>query len=655
MHAFSCHPTFPLGHLKRLGARLALVVTTGLLLPSLLPAQETGLLGAAELKRLSVEELLKQEVVSVSRRPEALGRVAANVFYISGEGARHIGAISLPELLRLAPSLFVAQSSSSQWGVNARGFMRANAASNKLLVLIDGRTAYLPLYSNVFWDTTDAFLPDLDSVEVISGPAGSNWGSNAVNGVINIRSKSAHDTLGGLVRISGGTNGSQVALRHGFSLGKTGAMRIYAKHTEREPTYSPTGADDDHDNWRSKLAGFRADWTNGSYDEFTFQGEWMEGVFHANPRAPVLSDAGHVLLRWARELSPDSSVWVRGFYDYALRNTNNSLTEETRTTDIEFQHTLTIGDQQQFLWGLNYRRIYDGARDSVGLVILPRDIWLDLGAVFAQHDVAWHDDAFRLTTGLRFEHNDFTGWEYQPTVRLAWQGGKHTAWVAAARATRTPSRIEKGFFAPAEPPYFIGGGPNFVSEVIHSYELGWRGQIGPNASLTATAYHHQDDNLRSVEFGTPIVQANGVEGKSYGLEAFMDYDVTPAWRLRIGGFIMKQRTWLQPWSADLEGGMGEGSFPEHQVFLRNTFQLGSKVSLWLGLRHIAKVPAYEDGNGVVPAYTELDARLGWQVRPDLEFSIVGRNLLDRSHPEIGGANLRREIRRSVAASVRWEF
>lgn len=631
-----------------------LLLAAGLLLPSLLLAQ-AALLNTSELKRLSVEELLKQEVVSVSRRPEALGRVASNVFYISGDASRATGATSLPDVLRLAPSLFVAQASSSQWGVNARGFMRSNAASNKLLVLIDGRTAYLPLYSNVFWDTTDVFLPDLDSIEVISGPAGSNWGSNAVNGVINIRSKPAHDTIGGLLKMSGGTNGTQVALRQGFNLGSTGAMRVYAKHTERETTYSPTGVDDNHDTWRAKQAGFRADWSTGSDGELTVQGEWMEGVFNAHPRAPVRSDAGHLLVRWERDLSPDSSVWVRGFYDYALRNTNNSLTEETRTTDVEFQHTLTLGHRQQFLWGLNYRRIYDGAKDSVGLVILPRDIWLDLGAVFAQHHVTWHDDAIELTTGLRFEHNDFTGWEYQPTMRLAWQGGKHTAWVAASRATRTPSRIEKGFFAPAEPPYFIGGGPNFISEIIHSYELGWRGRMGTAASLTATAYHHQYDNLRSVEFGTPIVQANGVEGKSYGLEVFLDYDVTPTWRMRVGGFIMRQNTWLKSWSADLEGGMGEGSFPEHQVFLRNTFQLRPNLALWLGLRHIGEVPAYEDGNGVVPAYTELDARLGWRVRPDLELSLVGRNLLDGAHPEIGGADVRREIRRSIAAALRWEF
>lgn len=625
------------------------------LIAAALPAQQVAMLDARQLKRMSVEELLQQQVVSVSRRGEALGAAAGNVYYISARTVLSSGATSLPELLRLAPSLFVAQASSSDWGVNARGFMRTNAASNKLLVLIDGRTAYLPLYSNVFWDTTEVFLPDLDSIEVISGPSGSNWGANAVNGVINIRSRSAHETLGGLVNIQAGTNGSQAAVRQGFRVGETGAARVYVQHTEREATDSATGVDDDRDTWHSTQGGFRADWGNAQDGEWTMQGEWQTGVYNARPLAPVRNDAGHLLVRWSRDLSDRSSVWARAFYDYVLRDTNGSLTEETRTSDVEFQHTVAISPRQQFLWGLNYRRIYDGARDSVGLVILPKDIWLDLGAVFAQHDVTWRDGALRLTSGLRFEHNDFTGWEHQPTLRLAWLKEKHTAWVAASRAVRTPSRIEKGFFAPAEPPYFIGGGPNFISEIITSYELGWRGQLTSKASVTATAYHHQYDNLRSVEFGTPIVQANGVEGESYGLELFMDYDVTPAWRLRAGGFLMNQKTWLKSWSADLEGGMGEGSFPGHQVFLRNNFRLTPKVDLWLSLRHVGEVPAYENGNGIVPAYTELDARLGWQVRPGLNIGLVGRNLLDSSHPEIGGLNARREIRRSVAASLRWEF
>jgi iron complex outermembrane receptor protein len=657
MHTLLRHT--PAGNILRLlaGPPLGLLILVPALFAQSVPrgSRQVALLNATELKRMSVEELLQQEIVSVSRRPEALGKVAGNVFYIDSDASRGIGATSLPELLRMAPALFVAQSSASEWGINARGFMRENAASNKLLMLIDGRTAYSPLYSNVFWDSTEVFLPDLDSIEVIAGPAGSTWGSNAVNGVINIRSKSAHDTLGGLLRISGGTDGSQVAARQGFKVGATGAMRVYAKHTERESTFTSTGVDDHHDNWRSSQGGFRADWGHADAGEMMVQGEWTTGHFNGRPLPPVLSDAGHLMARWSRDISTESSVWVRAYYDYVLRNFNDNLTEETHTGDVEFQHTLSLGNGQQFLWGGNFRRIHDVARDSVGFVILPEDLWMNLGSVFAQHDVTWREGALRLTSGLRLEHNDFTGWEYQPTLRLAWTKAQQTAWVAASRATRTPSRIEKGFFAPEAPPFFIGGGPNFISEIIHSYELGWRGQVARGASLTATAYYHEYDNLRSVELTSPIVQANGVKGESYGLELFLDYDVNPAWRLRAGGFVMRQHTRVKPGSLDLEGGKGEGSFPENQLFLRNNFRLTPAVDLWLSLRRIAAVPAYESGNGIVPAYTELDAQLRWQVRPDVQLSLVGRSLLNPSHPEIGGEIGRREIRRSVSASLRWEF
>lgn len=617
------------------------------------PADPT-LLDPSDLKRMSVEQLLQQEIVSVSRHAEALGQTASNVFYISGDVARLTGAESLPEALRLAPTLFVAQSSSYHWGVNARGFMRTNAHSNKLLVLIDGRTAYLPLFSNVFWDSTDVFLPDLDSIEVISGPNGSSWGSNAVNGVINVRSKSARDTLGQSVKVAAGTGGLQVQARQGVRAGANGALRVYAQHTNRRATLGPGAAEDDRDAWHASQAGFRADWGGPEQGEFTLSGDWLSGRYDAGPQPDVRNDAGHVLLRWSRELSADSSLWWRAYYDYVKRDSSGLLTETTRTADLEFQHSLVVAPDRHVLWGANYRRICDEAEDTAGFILLPPRLWLSLAAVFAQHEASWSDERLRLTTGLRFEHNDFTGWETQPTVRLAWQERRFTAWLAAGRATRTPSRIEKGFFLPAAPPYVVAGGPDFVSEILHSYEVGWRGQVATGLALTATVYHHDYDNLRSVEPGPPIVQANGVGGRSHGLEWFVDYDVTSAWRLRAGGFVMQQETWIRPGGADTEGARGESSFPDYQLFLRSTFRLSDRADLWLSLRRIGAVPAAEGGGGAVPAYTELDAQLGWRLRPNVRMALFGRNLLDASHPEIGGRNLRREIKRVIGVSLTWE-
>lgn len=655
-------PLFPLSPSFRFSGRgsrrrFAIWITAGCAVATgVLRAQEQAVtLSATQLKRLSVEELLQQEVVSVSRKAERLGVVAGNVFYLAGDANRGMGATSLPELLRLAPSLFVAQGSSSHWGINARGFMRANGHSNKLLVLVDGRTAYSPLFSNVFWDSTDVFLPDLASIEVISGPGGSNWGSNAVNGVINVRSKSARDTVGGLLQVTAGTNGVQAAVRQGFALGGTGAARVYAKRTVRDSSRSAAGADDDRDGWHATQAGFRADWGTAAGGEFTVQGDWLAGTYDFRPSPAVRNENGHLIARWARELSADSRLWVRAYYDHVMRDNSGVLTETTRTADLEFQHAMNLPRGQHLLWGANYRHLSDRADDTVGFAILPAHLGMNLGAVFAQHDIAWADDSLRLTTGLRFERNDFTGWEHQPTVRLAWQRPAHTVWLGTARATRTPSRLDKGFFLPAAPPHLIAGGPDFVSEVLHSYEFGWRGRLARGAALTATVYYHDYDDLRTVEPTTPIVEANGARGKSYGLELFFDYDVTPVWRMRAGGFVMNQKTWLKPGSADLEGGLGEAGFPGHQVYFRNNFRLGAKADLWLSLRRIGEVPATAGGGGTVPAYTDLNARLGWRVRPQLEVALIGRNLLDRSHPEIGGAGTRREIPRSVAVSARWEY
>lgn len=643
---------------RRLAARLFLLGVLGLW-PGLLVAQlprPAALLSATELKRLSVEELLEQEVVSVSRRPEALGKAAGNVFYIAGDAARVTGATALPELLRLAPNLFVAQVSSYNWGINARGLMRSSGASNKMLVLVDGRTAYSPLFSNVFWDATDVFLPDLDNIEVISGPAGSTWGSNAVNGVISIRSKSARDTKGGLLQVSGGTRGTQVSARQGFSVGANGAMRIYARRTDREPTFSSTGSDDDYDQWHTTQTGLRADWGTSGSGEITVQGDWQAGRYDAGSGlAKIRNDNGNLLVRWARDLAPDSQLWVRAYYDYVLRDTRGQLRETTETADVEFQHAKQFAGGQEFLWGANYRRIYDRTENTPAFIILPSDKWLSLASVFAQHEIAWADESFRLTTGLRLEHNDYTGWESQPTLRLAWHPGKQTFWLSGARAVRTPSRLEKELFAPAVPPYFFAGGPDFRSETLISYEAGWRGQPAPGVSLTATAYFHDYDHLHTVEATTPIVEANGAEGRTYGLELFLDYEVTPAWRLRVGGFAMKQETWLKPGSLDTGGGVAEASFPRTQLFLRNGFRLSADADLWLSLRRIGEVPPNASPQGTVPAYTELNASFTWRMRPHLELGLIGRNLLDRSHPEIGPAATRREIPRSFSASLRWEY
>lgn len=617
------------------------------------PSEEVQDLAALKkLMGMSVEELLAQRVESVSRKPEAWSEAASNVFLITDQASSSTGATTLPELLRLATNLYVAQSTSAQWAVNARGFVRSNAFSNKLLVMIDGRTVYSPLFSNVFWDSTGAFLPDLDRIEVISGPAGANWGANAVNGVINIQTKSARETLGGLVFAGTGIMEDNFGVRYGAKIGATGAMRVYVQGAKHGATRSASGAEDDFDRWKSTQGGFRADWGEAAVGEFTVQGDFFSGRYDNGPQPQTTSDGANLLARWSRRISPDANFWIRAYHDYAKRNSQGALTEITRTTDLELQHDFVLGSRQQWHWGADYRQMSDSMQ-TVGFIIKPSQLDFALASVFAQHQVEL--GAFQLTTGLRLEHNYFSGWENQPSFRLAWRQRGQTVWLAASRATRIPSRLETGYFAPANPPYMVVGGESVVAETVKAYELGWRTQPAKALSITSTLYFHDYDHLRSVEPTSPVTFANGVAGRSYGLEMFVDWEVAPWWRLRVGGFSMNQRTWLKPGGADLEHAGGESSFPDYQVQLRNTFHLGKAISVWTALRHVAAVRANDGGGGVVPAYTELDISLSWKFRPDVEFSLTGRNLLDRMHPELGGQAVRREITRNVQAAMRVNF
>ncbi|MDB6126835.1 MAG: TonB-dependent receptor, plug [Verrucomicrobia bacterium] len=646
-------------HTASHAARLVGLILLGALVAPLRGDPEDAtppLLPALALKRMSIEELLAQQVTSVSRKPENLSEAAGSVFLIRGLSVGPTGAKTLPELLRLAPNLFVAQASSATWAVSARGFVRANAFSNKLLVMIDGRTVYSPLFSNVFWDATTIFLPDLQQVEVISGPAGSTWGANAVNGVINITTKSAKDTLGGLLFADTGNRQDDFGVRYGLKLGAEAAMRVYFQRSRTDATLSSTGADDGADAWNLTSGGFRADWTGANSASFTVSGDAFSGRYH-NPGAPnTANDGANLLARWASDLADDSHLWVRFYYDYSKRDSQAAITETTRTSDFEFQHRLDFKNGQEILWGGNYRLISDSIDHTAGFVVLPPQLRFVVGSIFGQHEINFLDDSFRLTTGLRIEHNHFSGLELQPSLRLAWVRPGQTFWISSSRATRIPSRLETGYFYPATPPYLVVGGAKVVSELVQATELGWRAQASKALSFTTTLFYNDYDHLRSVEPTTPVTFANGVEGQSYGVEFFADWQTTDWWRMRFGGFRIAQDTWLSSGGADLENARGESSFPKYQFQFRNTFRLAEGVSLWTAVRHVSEVLTYENGvAGVVPAYTELDVSLDWKIRTGLELSITGRNLLDASHAEIGSLAARREIPRSVQAEVRYGF
>jgi iron complex outermembrane receptor protein len=436
----------------------------------------------------------------------------------------------------------------------------------------------------------------------------------------------------------------------------TWAFRVYAKHAKYDATLDARGVDDDYDPWNFSQTGFRADWGVSQQSEWTLQGDAFRGRYQNGISPETKNDGANLSLRWARHLSAESHLTARIYHDYTTRDTLGLITQTSRSTDLEIQHRLTYGRNQELLWGGNYRVVQDSIRDTVGFAVLPADLDFDLSGLFFQHQIGFRGDTVRVITGYRAEHNYFSGWEHQPSMRLAWDVSRdQMIWTSAARTTRTPSRLDTGFYAPAEPPYTIGGGPGFGSETLLAYELGWRARLSRTASLTSTFFFHDYDDLRSVEPTMPVITENGVEGRSYGVEIFADWEVKAWWRLRAGYFHMKQETWLSAGSADMERGQGESSFPSRQFLLRNSFRISRSVNFWTSLRHVADVPILSGERDQVPAYTELDARLSWSVRTDMELAVAGRNLLDRSHPEIGSAATRREIERSVELSIRCTF
>lgn len=627
-------------------------------------ADAADAMGGNVLKQMTLEELLSQDVVSVSRQTEKWGNTASSLFVLTEQSPETTGATRLPELLRLAPNLFVAQSNAAHWGINARGFMRTNAYSNKMLVMIDGRSVYSPFYSNVFWDSQAIFMPDLDQIEVISGPSGVNWGSNAVNGVINIMTKSAHETQGGELFAGIGTEAeAHGGVRYGGTFRETGAYRVYAQRMQFDSTLGAGGIDDDFDPWDFSQAGFRVDWGHPADGQFTVQGDVFQGEYtNGDALPPVKVDGANLLARWARNLGDGSDIWVRLYHDYYKRDANTFFVNHTHTTDLEFQHNLALRPGQKFHWGANYRHIDDNMGETMGFAILPEHLKYHLASIFGQHQIQFADETLQWTTGLRIEDNHFSGLELLPSVRLAWRPNPdQTAWVAVSRSVRIPDRLDTGFHYSLVPPHdaepwAIAGGPNFDSEELIAYELGWRTRPLSEISVTTTLFFHDYNNLRSVEPSDPLIIANEVGGRSYGVELFMNWDVAAWWRIRFGGTYIEQDTWLEPGGADLEQGKGEISFPQYHVQLRSAFQLNDTMRLWLGLRHVDEVPAFENNQeGMIPAYTELDASLHWQARPGLGFSLTGRNLLDRSHPEIGLPSVAREIERSVQLLARLSF
>jgi iron complex outermembrane receptor protein len=605
------------------------------------------------LKRLTLDQLMNIEVMSVSLRPQRLFETPSAIQVITQDDIRASGATSLPEALRLASNLQVAQVDARQWAVSARGFNSTTA--NKLLVLIDGRTVYTPLFSGVFWDVQDVLLSDVDRIEVISGPGATLWGANAVNGVINVITKDAKDT-GGLL-VTGGGGGELRGFgsaRYGGRLGAHANYRIYGKAFSRNPTLLPNGQDAG-DGWHMGQGGFRLDSDTSASNRLSLQGDWYDGRIAQPSPGDIGVSGGNVMARWAHPISAKSEVTAQAYYDRTHRDIPGTFGEDLDIYDIDLQHRAAVGARHDVVWGVGYRLINDHVANTAALAFLPPHVARQWFTAFAQDEIALASDQLHVTLGTKIEHNDYTGFEIQPSGRVNWTfSPSRTLWVAVSRAVRTPSRIDRELFVPAQPPYFLAGGPGFRSETELAYELGYRHQQGAWVLAVATFYSRYR-GLRSLEQvnppnPTPIVIANGQDGESYGGEATASYRITDNWQLRAGYTELRVHIWPNPGSTDTSRGATESQAPDRQLFLHSSLDLPAHLKLDGGFRYVGEI-----AKQAVPAYAELNAGLTWQPIAGLDLSIVGQNLLHERHAEFGTTTARRQIERGVYGMAQWHF
>jgi iron complex outermembrane receptor protein len=622
---------------------------------ALLPVHAADLQVAqvADLADLSLEQLANIEVTSVSRRAERLSDAPASIYVITNEDIRRSGVTSLPEALRLAPNLQVARTSASGYAISARGFN--NSIGNKLLVLIDGRTVYTPLFSGVFWDAQDVMLEDVERIEVISGPGATLWGANAVNGVINVITRPAPATQGALLAVGGGNLESGGSFRYGGKAGADGHYRVYGKFFDRENTERANGTEV-RDGWDKGQIGFRADW-GGASQGFTVQGDAYSGKLDQAQPGKTKIDGVNLLGRWNQRLAGGSDVRVQAYYDHIEREVPGTFGEVLDILDVEFQHGIPLGASNRVLWGGGYRYARDRVQNSAVVAFLPADKNLDWGNLFVQDEIKL-SATVELTAGLKLENNDYTGWEYLPSLRLSWKPSTdQLVWTAFSRAVRAPSRLDRELFVPipGPPPLPLAGGASFRSEISNVFEVGYRAQPVSAVSYSITAFYHDHDHLRSFEPGPggTFVVGNQIEGTTKGIEAWGNYQVVKTWRLSGGAVFLDQDLERKPGSLDPSGPAALGNDPAYQWQLRSAMNLTDRHDFDVIVRSVGKLPS-----PAVPAYTAVDARLGWRASRDVELSLTLQNLFDEKHPEFGsatGQNPRSEYERGVFLKLLWRL
>ena len=600
-----------------------------------------------DLQNLSLDALSNVQVTSVSKRPESLSEAPAAVFVITAADIRRSGAVSLPEVLRLAPNLEVAKINAYSWTVTARGFNSPETA-NKLLVLIDGRSVYEPISSTILWQQVDVTLDNIDRIEVVSGPGGTLWGANAVNGVINIITKDAADTQGVYMRATAGVYKRTLTARFGGKLNARTSYRIFADGFTTGAAHLAAPTDQGSDAFRGLHGGFALDGRldHGSY---TVKGEaYDNSIVNDGGSFTGYSLAGG----WTRDLAGGSEVSLNAYVDHDVRDQPNAikspLYESRDTFNIDAQQTLAIGDRHQFVWGGELRTWREDFQSFDFAQFAKPKTTISLGSVFAQDEIALRPTV-KLTLGLKAEDNSYSGLAWLPNVRLAWQYRPDSlVWGAVSQAVRTPNRIERELQADG----ILVPSPDFQSEKLTAVEAGWRTQPTANSSLSLSAFYNRYDDLRTDQYTLPailpLILENGGRGTTYGLEGWGNYDVTPSWRLSAGFNLLHKHFELKPGFNDLSQLAVQGMDPDYQAQLRSQWDVTPTIDIDVAVRTVGPVK-----RSPVPGYNEASVHVGWRVRDNVELALNASNLLHPRHLEFWDPDTiaPRYVGRSILLSI----
>ena len=667
--------------LTLLRVRVAVTITLSLGVTITSPAETPP---PRDLTQFTLEDLMNVQVISVSKKEQKLSKTGAAIFVITQEDIRRSGATNIPDLLRMVPGVDVARVDHSTWAVSIRGFNDVYA--NKVLVLIDGRSVYQPVHSGVSWNAQEMPLENIERIEVIRGPGGTVWGANAMNGVINIITKSAKDTPGGLIAAGGGSDLQADGLvQYGGKIGQSGNYRVYGRYANLGKSDAATFAQP-ADSKRTQEGGFRSDWSLTPRDLLTVQGEirmvdggqTITGVILRTPPVaatfgqPLGDDDGNLLARWTHGYLNGSDISLQVYYDqsHALGNGAHNWTS---IGNLDFQHHLRIGSRNDIVWGLSYRADANRFSGDSLVTVNPLRRTDSLYGAFVQDEITLTQNLW-LTLGSKFEHNDYTGFEIEPSAQLVWAPSpRHTVWASAAKAIRQPSNIDSGLQAisAVQPlPHglyglvTVSGNPNTKVEQLRDYETGYRAQISRRISVALTGFLSFYRNLQTTEPQAPYFNPAGgylviplifdykAHAVSYGAEAYANWNVTDRWRISPGLSMLNVSLTRDASSGDPTIEQTPGRSPRRGYQVRSFINLGRRFEWDQTLAYTGPL-----ASGNIPGYARLDTRFGWRWGEYCDFSVTAQNLLAPRHAEFPDIHFvdHMQDQRSIFGKITWRF